>query len=358
MKTLRWLLFAILAVAPLFTFAADGISNGNVIGTVSGYIDASGNFHAQNAGNPAAGVVGSPVPLSADYLGFKDLSGNTLGVSAANPLPVSGTFSPAGNATTNITQFGGVAVSTGTGISGVGIPRVTVSSDSFPAIQSISAASLPLPAGAATAANQTAMIAALNAGAITPGPALISNATGTGPSSAATPRVTVASDSFPATQAVSVTQLPATLGQAPAANSLPVVLPASVILTGPAAQSAVSTDLLTGNATSSATSWTDASSFQFVAIQLEGSVGITGGNVTFEQTNDPTNALAGQTAAVFSSSGTSGGAFSGSALTVAPSSIASYNMPIFERYIRVRINSAFIGGTVQAVAKFSTFAPT
>lgn len=37
---------------------------------------------------------------------------------------------PPGNATTNITMFGTTAISTGTGLSGLGIPRVTVSSDS------------------------------------------------------------------------------------------------------------------------------------------------------------------------------------------------------------------------------------
>jgi hypothetical protein len=49
----------------------------------------------------------------------------------------------------NVSQFGGSNVVTGTGVSGVGIPRVTVSSDSFPAIQAISATSLPLSTNAA-----------------------------------------------------------------------------------------------------------------------------------------------------------------------------------------------------------------
>jgi hypothetical protein len=49
----------------------------------------------------------------------------------------------------NISQFGGSNVVTGTGVSGAGIPRVTVSSDSFPATQAISAVSLPLPTNAA-----------------------------------------------------------------------------------------------------------------------------------------------------------------------------------------------------------------
>jgi len=37
----------------------------------------------------------------------------------------------------NISQFGGTNVSTGTGVGGAGIPRVTVSSDSFPASQAV-----------------------------------------------------------------------------------------------------------------------------------------------------------------------------------------------------------------------------
>ena len=38
----------------------------------------------------------------------------------------------------NITQFGGSNVVTGTGVGGAGIPRVTVSSDSFPTTQAVS----------------------------------------------------------------------------------------------------------------------------------------------------------------------------------------------------------------------------
>lgn len=64
--------------------------------------------------------------------------GNTANTTAwkvdgsAVTQPVSGTVttSPPANASTNVTQFGGVAVATGTGASGTGIPRVTVSNDS------------------------------------------------------------------------------------------------------------------------------------------------------------------------------------------------------------------------------------
>jgi len=50
----------------------------------------------------------------------------------ATPVPVSGTVTttPPANASTNVAQFGGNAVVTGTGASGLGIPRVTVANDS------------------------------------------------------------------------------------------------------------------------------------------------------------------------------------------------------------------------------------
>lgn len=71
-----------------------------------------------------------------------DTSGN-VSVNVQNfpgTQPVSGTITtnPPANASTNVTQFGGTALSTGTGNGGAGIPRVTVSSDSFPATQPVS----------------------------------------------------------------------------------------------------------------------------------------------------------------------------------------------------------------------------
>lgn len=83
------------------------------------------------------------------------LTGTSANVNVTNTVTVSGTVTAnqgTANATPwneNVAQFGGNPVVTGTGIGGAGIPRVTVSSDSFPATQPISAASLPLPANAA-----------------------------------------------------------------------------------------------------------------------------------------------------------------------------------------------------------------
>lgn len=91
----------------------------------------------------------------------------TLPVSIAATVNIAGTVSVSGtvnvsvqNATLavtqstspwvdNVSQFGGNPVVTGTGVSGAGIPRMTVSSDSFPATQVVSVVSLPLPVNAA-----------------------------------------------------------------------------------------------------------------------------------------------------------------------------------------------------------------
>lgn len=131
--------------------------------TVSGFanplpVSQSGNWNV----NQAIGVAG-----------FEKITDgtNTVAVTAASALKVDGSAvtQPVSIAATvnvsvqnatlavtqstspwvdNVSQFGGNNVVTGTGVSGAGIPRVTVSSDSFPATQAISAVSLPLPANA------------------------------------------------------------------------------------------------------------------------------------------------------------------------------------------------------------------
>jgi hypothetical protein len=215
-----------------------GKNSSNVLHSLS--LDGSGNLNVNLAagsisgGNAAASPTGTAVPASADYTGFNS-GGNLVGVSTANPLPVSqqgnitinaltnsslikaqlqdnagtaitlgqkamaasipvalasdqtsipvtGTFfqgtQPVSGTVTanqggapwseNITQFGGTNVSTGTGASGAGIPRVTVANDSnILASQSgtwnISniSGTITLPTGAATSGNQTTEIAAL-----------------------------------------------------------------------------------------------------------------------------------------------------------------------------------------------------
>src|ERR1700733_740618 len=81
-------------------------------------VDSSGNtiiVGLGTAGTPSGGVV------------------SIQGVSSGTAVPVSGTVAVTQSTSpwvTNITQFGGTNVVTGTGASGTGIPRITVSNDS------------------------------------------------------------------------------------------------------------------------------------------------------------------------------------------------------------------------------------
>lgn len=131
---------------------------------------------ATSGKQPALGTAGA---ASADVISIQGIAGMTA-------VTISGTVttSPPANATENITQFGGTNLSTGTGVGGAGIPRVTVSSDSFPATQAISG-TVTANQGTANATPWNENVAQING--VTP---LMGNGvTGTG-----SPRVTIASD--------------------------------------------------------------------------------------------------------------------------------------------------------------------
>jgi len=101
-----------------------------------------------------------------------------------NTVTVSGTVTttPPANASTNVAQFGGSNVVTGTGVSGAGIPRVTVSSDSFPATQAVSG-TVTANQGTSPWLDNVTQFGSTNI------------STGTGASGAGIPRVTVSNDS-------------------------------------------------------------------------------------------------------------------------------------------------------------------
>ena len=92
----------------------------------------------------------------------RDLVGGIVLQPSGNVI---GTVNQGGsNWSTNVTQFGGAAVVTGTGISGAGVPRVTVSSDTVFSVNQGGTwnignitGTVPLPTGASTAAKQPAL---------------------------------------------------------------------------------------------------------------------------------------------------------------------------------------------------------
>lgn len=120
-----------------------------------------------------------------------------------------------------------------------------------------------------------------------------------------------------------------------------------VMVTGLAGLSAANTDLLSGDVNG----WYDTLDFFSASIQIIASAGITAGQVIFEQTNDPTSTT-GIALAVYEAGLINSNALI-SATTIAASTRRIFNMPLTARYIRVRIATAFTGGTVQAIALLS-----
>src|SRR6185437_13000416 len=110
-----------------------GLSVGTKVAPTVAIVDASGNqitAFGGSGGNAAASNTGSAVPTAADYTGFNS-GGNLVGVSSSNPLPIT--------------------------LANTGANSTAVKVDGSAVTQPISAASLPLPTGAATAAKQPAL---------------------------------------------------------------------------------------------------------------------------------------------------------------------------------------------------------
>jgi hypothetical protein len=187
-----------------------GKNPSNILNALS--LDASGNLNvnmaAGSASNAAAGTTGAAVPASASYTGFNS-GGNLVGISAANPLPVTGTVTlgtganaigsitntsfastqsgawnvgitgtptVTANAGTNLNtsllalETGGnlasintkipsslTVISTRLLVDGSGVTQPVSGSVSVTGTAAISAVSLPLPTGASTAAKQPAL---------------------------------------------------------------------------------------------------------------------------------------------------------------------------------------------------------
>ena len=123
--------------------------------------------------------------------------------------------------------------------------------------------------------------------------------------------------------------------------------PDGTLFTGPAAQSVLNTDLLTGTVNG----WYDASSFMSGSIQIVASAGISAGAIIFEQTNDPSSTT-GIALAVDELGVINLNPFN-VATTIAASTRRMFAFAILAKYIRVRVSTAFVGGTVQAIALFS-----
>jgi hypothetical protein len=92
----------------------------------------SGTITATISGTPTVAQGSPPWTVKPDGTAWA-MTSTSANVNVTNTVPVSGTVTAnQGGApwSENITQFGGVALSTGVGASGTGIPRVTVANDS------------------------------------------------------------------------------------------------------------------------------------------------------------------------------------------------------------------------------------
>ena len=97
--------------------------------------------------------------------------------------------------------------------------------------------------------------------------------------------------------------------------------------------------------------WFDAKSFNSVAIQIQTGAGISAGVVTFEQTNDTTLSPAGNGLLVTEANSILASPLT--SLTLAANATRLFIAPVIARYVRVRVSTAVVGGTVAATAVFS-----
>lgn len=97
--------------------------------------------------------------------------------------------------------------------------------------------------------------------------------------------------------------------------------------------------------------WVDARMFRSASIQVIGAAGITAGAIVFEQTNDPTNASAGNPWPVEEDIANPTPIHT--AQTIGASTVRMFRGPITAAYVRVRVSTAFAGGNVQAIGVFS-----
>ena len=214
----------------------------------------------------------------------------------------------------------------------------------------ISAAALPLPSGASTAANQSttnASLANIYADLGAPADAAASSDTGTFSIIALVKR--------------GLQNWTTLLGRVPtlslgaqAQSAALAVSPANKLtVTGPAAQSAINTDLITGNVNG----WYDAAGYNYVSFTIIPSAGISSGAFQIEATNDTVNDASGSVCPSFVDNGSSSSTISVTSLSITASVNQRRGCYLASRYVRVRLNSGTVGGTVQCVANFSN-APT
>ena len=222
-----------------------------------------------------------------------------------------------------------------------------VSGAFFQATQPVSAASLPLPTGAATDTSLTNVQGPVAAGTAALKSSLMGGVFNTVlPTLTTGQQVSIQLDSS-GRQIMVAPGIPNSLGQLPAAQSQPVTLSnenvQDMYVIGQAAQTALVNNILTVAAGAAATDGTGYRSFSVQVVSTG-----TAGTFIFEGCNDNVNF---QTIPVYGQL-----IATGTPITAAITATATqliYTGPQTTRYIRLRIATAITGGSIQAFTKMS-----
>jgi hypothetical protein len=285
----------------------------------------------------------------------------------ASLASISASTATAANQTTANASLSAIAAATGTqadaayvsgsggviallkGIFGKLSGGIGVTGTFWQATQPISAASLPLPAGAAREAGGNLAIIATNSGTqataanqTAANASLLAIATATG--AQADTAYVFGSGGIIALLKGIFAKLS---GAATDATITALAQPATTQITGTAGLSALNTDVLSGTVGG----WYDAGLYRSMTAEVFGSAGISAGMIIVEQTDNPAFDAIGMSVHYYTQTG---GFIWNGALAVAASSRSSFTLNLTMRYVRLRISTAFVGGTVQATA---TFAP-
>jgi hypothetical protein len=125
-----------------------------------------------------------------------------------------------------------------------------------------------------------------------------------------------------------------------------------VIVNGAAAQSALNNNILLATAGTGAFDATSGGTITYHSayIQIIATAGISAGAVSYEGSNDNTNFV---TLPVYDESGVGQNSPGQGAVTIAASVIKYHSIKINYRYLRCRISTGFVGGTISAIVKYS-----
>jgi hypothetical protein len=135
---------------------------------------------------------------------------------------------------------------------------------------------------------------------------------------------------------------------APTAGVIRTVAVSDVTVTGGSLNAPiVNTELLTATVSG----WYDAAAFNSVSLTIQTGAGISAGVLTFEQTNDIVGSPNGNFWTIRNEASVTTAALS--AITLSASTTLTYSAAVTARYVRVRVSTAVVGGSVQATANFS-----